>query len=69
VQISKDTVVSLTYELLGADGALIEKADQPISYLHGGYDGIFPRVEQALEGQETGYVCRVELTPEDAFGE
>jgi FKBP-type peptidyl-prolyl cis-trans isomerase SlyD len=69
VQIGKNTVVSLTYELLGSDGALIEKTDQPISYLHGGYDGIFPRVEQALDGQQTGYACRVQLEPDDAFGE
>ena len=69
MEIGKNTVVSLTYELLGADGALIEKADQPISYLHGGYDGIFPRVEQALDGQQAGYACRVQLGPEDAFGE
>ena len=40
-----------------------------MSYLHGGYDGIFPRVEQALEGKEAGYTCRVQLEPDDAFGE
>jgi FKBP-type peptidyl-prolyl cis-trans isomerase SlyD len=69
VQIGKDTVVSLTYELIGSDGALIEKTDQPISYLHGGYDGIFPLVERALDGQQAGYACRVALPQEDAFGE
>jgi FKBP-type peptidyl-prolyl cis-trans isomerase SlyD len=36
MQIAKDTVVSLTYELFGTDGALIERTEQPISYLHGG---------------------------------
>ena len=25
----------------------------PIEYLHGGYDGIFPLVEQALQGRES----------------
>ena len=69
MQIAKDRVVSLTYELFGSDGALIEKTDRPISYLHGGYDGIFPQVEQTLDGKEAGYACRVELDPEDAFGE
>jgi FKBP-type peptidyl-prolyl cis-trans isomerase SlyD len=68
VQISKDTVVSLNYELLGAEGGVIEKTDKPISYLHGGYDGIFPRVEEALEGKEAGFVCQVKLEPDDAFG-
>jgi FKBP-type peptidyl-prolyl cis-trans isomerase SlyD len=69
VDIGKDTVVSLTYELLASDGKLVEKTDEPISYLHGGYDGIFPRVEEALEGQAQGFACKVELEPDDAFGE
>jgi FKBP-type peptidyl-prolyl cis-trans isomerase SlyD len=68
VQITKNTVVSLTYELLAVDGELIEKTNEPVSYLHGGHHGIFERVEQALEGRETGYACRVELQPDDAFG-
>jgi len=69
VQIGKDTVVSLTYQLNGTQGNLIEKTDTPISYLHGGYDGIFPLVEEALEGREVGYTCDVRLEPSDAFGE
>ena len=68
MQISKDTVVSLHYELLGAEGRTIEKTDKPISYLHGGYDGIFPLVEVALEGKEAGFSCEVKLEPDDAFG-
>jgi FKBP-type peptidyl-prolyl cis-trans isomerase SlyD len=69
MQIAKDTVVSLTYRLLSADGRLIERADQPISYLHGGYHGIFPRVESALDGKAAGDACEVHLAPDDAFGE
>jgi FKBP-type peptidyl-prolyl cis-trans isomerase SlyD len=69
MQIAKDTVVSLTYRLLGADGQLIERADEPISYLHGGYHGIFPRVESALDGKAAGDACEVRLAPDDAFGE
>jgi FKBP-type peptidyl-prolyl cis-trans isomerase SlyD len=69
VQIAKNAVVSLTYELFGEDGALIERTERPVSYLHGGYDGIFARVEEALEGKEVGYECRVNLEPDDAFGE
>jgi len=62
-------VVSLNYELFGDDGELIERTEAPVSYLHGGYDGIFPRVEEALEGKDVGYECRVQLEPDDAFGE
>lgn len=69
MQIKKDTVVSLTYELLDADGGTIEKTDAPIEYLHGGYDGIFPQVEKALSGKTAGENCRVRLEPDDAFGD
>jgi len=69
MQIAKDTVVALDYELFDVDGNLIEKTDEPIEYLHGGYDGIFPVVEQALDGKNVGDSCRVRLEPDDAFGE
>jgi FKBP-type peptidyl-prolyl cis-trans isomerase SlyD len=68
-EILKNTVVSLNYELLDADGNVIEKTEQPITYLHGGYDGIFPRVEEALHGRKTGDSCSVKLEADDAFGE
>lgn len=69
MQIGKNTVVSLHYELRDTDGNTIEKTDAPIDYLHGGYDGIFPLVEQALAGKAVGFQCRVRLEPEDAFGD
>jgi FKBP-type peptidyl-prolyl cis-trans isomerase SlyD len=69
VQIGKNTVVALHYELLDADGGLIERADAPIEYLHGGYDSIFPLVEKALDGKSAGDICRVRLAPGDAFGD
>lgn len=69
MQITKDTVVSLTYELLDSDGGTVEKTENPIEYLHGGYDGIFPLVEKALSGKAAGEACRVRLEPDDAFGD
>ncbi len=69
MQVAKNTVVSLNYELSDTDGKLIEKTEAPIEYLHGGYDGIFPLVEQALAGKSAGETCRVRLEPDDAFGE
>lgn len=69
MQVGRNTVVGLTYELYDTDGNLIEKTDEPIEYLHGGYDGIFPLVEKALEGKGVGDRCRVRLEPEEAFGE
>jgi FKBP-type peptidyl-prolyl cis-trans isomerase SlyD len=40
-----------------------------VQYLHGGYDGIFPLVEEALQGLDQGEKVEVHLEPEDAFGE
>jgi FKBP-type peptidyl-prolyl cis-trans isomerase SlyD len=69
MKIAKNSVVSLTYQLADADGTVIEKAGDPISYLHGGYDGIFPTVEEALEGKKIGDTFSVSMEPDDAFGE
>jgi FKBP-type peptidyl-prolyl cis-trans isomerase SlyD len=62
-------VVSLNYELFDAAGELLEQVETPISYLHGGYDGIFPLVEEALQGKKAGDRCTVTMQPDDAFGE
>jgi len=40
-----------------------------MSYLHGGYDGIFPLVEESLQGKAIGDEMTVSLEPEDAFGD
>ena len=69
MKIAKGTVVSLRYELSDANGTLLEKTDDPISYLHGGYDGIFPTVEEVLQGKEAGAKFAVTMEPDDAFGE
>ncbi|MGC2457172.1 MAG: peptidylprolyl isomerase [Gallionellaceae bacterium] len=69
MKILKNTVVSLLYELSDGDGLLLEKSNDPVSYLHGGYDGIFPAVEEALQGKEVGAQFNVTMGPEEAFGE
>lgn len=69
MKIEKNTVVSVQYSLSDAAGTLLEKSGNPVSYLHGGYDGIFPVVEEALHGKEIGDRCVVAMQPDDAFGE
>lgn len=69
MKIAKDTVVSLSYELHDANGVLLEKTDEPVSYLHGGYDGIFPSVEEALQDQDVNSTFNITMTPDEAFGE
>ncbi|MDK4679536.1 FKBP-type peptidyl-prolyl cis-trans isomerase [Kingella negevensis] len=69
MSIVKNTVVTLHYEMYDADNQLIDKTVEPIAYLHGGYDGIFPLVEEALHEKKVGDVVDVTMQPEDAFGE
>lgn len=69
MNISKDTVVTLTYLVKDLDGNLLEQSDEPVSYLHGGYDNIFPLVEQALDGKAVSDKADLKLQPADAFGE
>lgn len=67
--IVKNSVVSLHYEMYDANNQLLDKTEEPIAYLHGGYDGIFPLVEEALHGKDAGDTVDVVLSPDDAFGE
>jgi len=68
VKIIRNSVVALKFEMLDAKGALVERGKSPYYYLHGGYQGIFPRVEEALAGKDVGEKVRVRLAAADAFG-
>ena len=69
MQIEAGRVVTLAYELRDADGEPLEEDNARMAYLHGGYGGIFPKVEEALEGKAVGDEMDMTLEPEDAFGE
>ena len=69
MNIDKNSVVTLHYEMYDANDQLIDKTEEPIAYLHGGYDGIFPLVEEAQHGKAVGDEVDVTLAPDDAFGE
>jgi FKBP-type peptidyl-prolyl cis-trans isomerase SlyD len=69
MQIDQDTVVSLEVQLADVHGNLIQQSAEAVQYLHGGYEGIFPLVEEALQGKAPGESVEVRLEPEDAFGE
>jgi FKBP-type peptidyl-prolyl cis-trans isomerase SlyD len=69
MRIERGKVVTLAFELRNARGESLEDADASLAYLHGGFGGIFPKVEDALEGKEAGAQVSITLEPEDAFGE
>ncbi len=61
MKIAKNTVVSVAYKLSDAQGNLIEESDEPMVYLHGGYDGTFPKIEEELDGHEPGFETQIQL--------
>ena len=69
MRIFKDTVVTLNYSLFDPDGELIEHSTEPITYLHGSYHNIFPKVEEALDQKQEGDKISVVMEPDEAFGE
>ena len=69
MKIVKNSVVTARYTLSDAQDNLIEEGQEPMVYLHGGYDNIFPKIEEALEGKEAGFSTTIQLEPDDAFGE
>ncbi|WP_341674913.1 peptidylprolyl isomerase [Niveibacterium sp. SC-1] len=69
MEIVKNTVVSLNYTVHDPDGNLVDDGANPLVYLHGGYDAIFPKLEEELHGKSVGDKLVVKLQPDDAFGE
>ena len=67
--VGRNTVVSLKLQMFDAQGALLHAASEAHTYLHGGFGGLLPALELALEGQNPGETVRVQLEPEQAFGE
>ena len=67
--VGPDTVVSLELVMHDAQGELIHSSDLPLSYLHGGYGGVFEGLERALEGKAVGKTVQVQLEPDEAFGD
>ncbi len=69
MQIARNTVVTLNYRVTDSDGNLVDEGANPLVYLHGGYGGIFDRIEEELQGKNSGDKLVVKLEPEDAFGD
>jgi FKBP-type peptidyl-prolyl cis-trans isomerase SlyD len=66
--IDRGKVVTIAFELRDAKGATLEDEEAQMAYLHG-FGGIFPKVEQALEGKDVGHEVALTLEPDEAFGE
>jgi FKBP-type peptidyl-prolyl cis-trans isomerase SlyD len=69
MEIVRNTVVTLAYHVTDSDGNMIDEGKEPIVYLHGGHGDIFPRIEEELQGKQSGATLQVKLQPDEAFGE
>ncbi len=68
-QVVKNTVVTLDYSVTDPDGTLVDAGEEPLVYLHGGYEDIFPLIEEAVQEKKVGESVVVKMQPDDAFGE
>lgn len=66
--VARNTVVSLRVEMHDAQGVQLQAASD-LNYLHGGYGELFEALEHALEGKAPGESIRLQLEPDQAFGD
>ena len=69
MEVAKNMVVTLDYSVADPDGEIVDAGQEPLVYLHGGYDDIFPMIEEGLQGKKIGESITVKMQPDDAFGE
>lgn len=69
MKVANDKVISIEYTLTGQNGRVIDSTDHgdPVSFIQG-RAGVFPALEQKLEGQPLGAALEFTLSPEEAFG-
>jgi FKBP-type peptidyl-prolyl cis-trans isomerase SlyD len=68
MQIAAPCVVTLTWVLQDAQGQPIDELKEPLEFFFGG-DDLLAKVEEALDGQESGFETTLHLEPENAFGD
>ncbi|MCF8346067.1 MAG: FKBP-type peptidyl-prolyl cis-trans isomerase [Bacteroidales bacterium] len=71
MEITKDKVVSITYELRkdNENGEVVEKVtgDNPLTFIFG-VGGMLPKFEENLDGMKSGDEFKFGLNSEDAYG-
>jgi FKBP-type peptidyl-prolyl cis-trans isomerase SlyD len=66
--ITPQCVVALTWTLKDTLGEELDVLDEPVEFLVGGGD-LLKKIDEALQGHETGDSIDLHLEPEDAFGD
>ena len=65
--VSKHKFVEFRYRIMEGDGELLEHIDMPVHYVHGTDNGMFPKIEDSLDGRKEGDSVSVSLTPEEGL--
>jgi FKBP-type peptidyl-prolyl cis-trans isomerase SlyD len=68
MKIEKNSAVTLRFKVTDSLGKVVEESQEPMVYLHGGYGNTLPKIEEALDGQVTGFKTTLDLAAADAFG-
>lgn len=70
MQVAKNRVVTIDYTLTDDDGLVLDssRGGEPFSYVQG-TGSIPPGLEAALEGRSPGEELRVDVPPDQAYGE
>ncbi len=70
MNIEKNVVVSLAYQVKLEDGVVVDQAsnDAPLDYLHG-HNNLISGLENELAGKAAGDKFSVTIGPKDAYGE
>jgi len=68
MKITPQCVVALTWTLKDTLGDVLDELDEPVEFLLGG-DDLLAKIEEALQGHESGDLLLLHLEPEHAFGD
>jgi FKBP-type peptidyl-prolyl cis-trans isomerase SlyD len=70
MQVASDAVVTINYTLTDDEGVIVDSSEgrPALVYLHG-HDNIIPGLENGLEGAAAGDRRKVDVPPQEAYGE
>lgn len=68
MRIDNGSTVTLKYTVRSEDGELIDPGAEPMVYVHGDQDGLFPKLQAALAGKGVNETVTAVLEADDAFG-
>jgi FKBP-type peptidyl-prolyl cis-trans isomerase SlyD len=63
MNIADNMVVTISFKLFDAANTLLEESPEPMVYLHGTHSGMFPKIEEKLNGKKVGDMNVISNSP------